>query len=927
MADKSGTIQSSSYSIARTDVYWEATAGTGGCTVKATLKAVNTGGYYLQMTNYGTAYLTIDGEKKTTTGNAYSASSNGTANFLTFSKWISYTGNKNITIEGYIPANYMTNGTKVSDSKASATIALPKVGSAPTLTKITAPTTQVISETTSTITVTWEKATSYNNSCTYGIGVSINGGAYSWVYPDNNIDTTSYTYTVSNKTQGTTYKFAVVAANDVAQSNIIESDTVTLNKLEPPTISTLNTYNPYVASSLSIPLSGGSQLNGSTFYRCAALYYGDEQLVVVVPTSKNNTSVSLIYSTDNYLTKLGKTKYSDMFKVVAWSQNDNGSKSSLVTQTFTVNINTDDGATPTLGAPTLSGGAFSNPATCFIKGISTLTITSATGAARRAPSGVTLSYSIRVSGSYSQGGQSASWSDLSAGTKTITVTCTDSRGLSTSVTKQCVIQDYSPPTIKSMSVARLDNPQTSAKAIYELYYSPIYQYTDVNTKGNQLNGINSQQYRLNEGAWGNYTSGTVITGLSVDTLYKFQLRCADKVNTSKYTTSSQYTIYTITHELSLRKGRLGINCVPQAGYALDVVGKGRVTLGIESPLNTSSYVQGSAGRAIINSTNTAGGYTTFLKGNSTNGAFTLNTYKDVVRIGYQSKDTIDAGMNTLTNYIDILQEDGTSVFNSIKAKDQIRIGSTFGAGEGTIQGIGLVASDAYNDAGIDLSSANPYIDFHANNSSSDYTHSIWADSSNLNFFGNVKMRDKLIVSGTGDIDTAWCGNTYFPSYGTDSQWIAFYTAGDNNTRYAWMGRNGSTNTRFYFTGEDNITQFYFNKDIYAPNLADTGWVVLWESSPTSASKLVYRKKNGIVTVFANSNGALSIAKNNWIDMSQKLPSDCRPNFELIGAGTSKSTTGYYVQFNIKTDGTVSIYNTNPNSACSYWSFVITYAVD
>ena len=108
---------------------------------------------------------------------------------------------------------------------------------------------------------------------------------------------------------------------------------------------------------------------------------------------------------------------------------------------------------------------------------------------------------------------------------------------------------------------------------------------------------------------------------------------------------------------------------------------------------------------------------------------------------------------------------------------------------------------------------------------------------------------------------------------------------------------------------------------------DTGWVVLWEASATSASKFVYRKKNGIVTVFANSNGALSIAKNNWIDMSQKLPSDCLPNFELIGTGTSKSTTGYYVQFNIKTDGTVSIYNTNPNAACSYWSFVATYAVD
>ena len=121
---------------------------------------------------------------------------------------------------------------------------------------------------------------------------------------------------------------------------------------------------------------------------------------------------------------------------------------------------------------------------------------------------------------------------------------------------------------------------------------------------------------------------------------------------------------------------------------------------------------------------------------------------------------------------------------------------------------------------------------------------------------------------------------------------------------------------------DNTNYKYLIEEIH-----DTGWVVLWEASATNASKLVYRKKNGIVTVFANSNGALSIAKNNWIDMSQKLPSDCCPNFELVGVGTSKSTSGYYIQFNIKTDGTVSIYNTNPNSACSYWSFVATYAVD
>ncbi len=158
--------------------------------------------------------------------------------------------------------------------------------------------------------------------------------------------------------------------------------------------------------------------------------------------------------------------------------------------------------------------------------------------------------------------------------------------------------------------------------------------------------------------------------------------------------------------------------------------------------------------------------------------------------------------------------------------------------------------------------------------------------------------------------------------------------GDKSVTQIFIGNDTNANDMYYRSGYN--TEWYGTwkrildttnyKDLIE-EIHDTGWVVLWEASATSASKFVYRKKNGIVTVFANSNGALSIAKNNWIDMSQKLPSDCCPNFELIGAGTSKSTTGYYVQFNITTDGTVKIYNTNPNSACSYWSFVTSYAVD
>lgn len=795
----SGSINNGASGVSLT-LSWSSTAGTGGSTVNANLIAKNASNVYMSAHVYGGYSLTINGTSKSGSGAALSGSYGGSVTLLSNSVWVAYTGNKSITISG--SANF--SGITISgigtlgNQTVSTNAALDKVGSVPTLTKITAPTTQVVSETTSSITVTWEKATSYNNACTYAIGVSINGGAYSYVYPDNNIDTTSYTYTVSNKTQGTTYKFSVVAANDVGQSNVIESGTVTLNKLEPPTIADIATYNPYVTSALSVSLSGGSQLDGSAFYRCAALYYGDTQLVSVVPSSTNNTSISLTYSTANYLSQLGTKKYSDTFKVVAWSQNSNGSKSATVSKEFTVNINSDDGATPTLGAPTLSGGALGNASTCFIKGVSTLTVTSATGAARRAPSGTTLSYSIGINGSYSQSGSSASWSDLSAGTKTITVTCTDSRGLSTSVTKQCVIQDYKLPTITVSSVARLDSPNTSAKAVYTINYTSIYQYTDVNTKGNQLNGVNSQQYRLNGGTWTNYTSGTAITGLSTDTLYKFELRCTDKVKTSTYCQTQVYTIPTIKHEMSLRKGRLGINCVPQSGYALDVAGKGRFTTGIESSVNTSSYLSGSKGtNVLVNSTATGADYKTFLSGASTNGRFSLSMYQDRVMVGYQAQSSIDEGTNALTKYINLLQEDGTSVFNTIRCSGDVRVGSTFGAGEGTIAGIGLKS-----EGGIELSGSTPYIDFHYNNSSDDYTYRILASDNGLKMvspYSDNHPDDILTINKAFPIGAVYITyNNNNPSNFLGGTWVQF---GQGRVLMGQgEGNDGSTSMSFTTVG-------------------------------------------------------------------------------------------------------------------------------
>ena len=574
----SGSFSNGSSQNCKLVINWSSSKGTGGSTVSATLVGQNQNNAYFsaRVYNYG---ITINGSSNSGTNAALSSSTNGSANFISHSVWVGYTGNKSITISGY--ANFGDAGIwSLSNQTISGTAALDKVGSAPTMGSVTSPGTGIISETTNTITVTWNKATSYNNACTYGVGVSINGGAYSFYYPDSNINTTSWTYTIPNKTQGTTYKFCVWAANDVSTSGYQYSGTVTLNSLSPPSIVGLpNPFNPYSSTSFTISLSGGSQASGEGFMRRADVYMtnasGNQVKWYCGTPSTGNTSITVTVPQADVINALGSGRYTAKIYAIAWIENSRGTRSGYVTGETTVNINSDGGATPTLGAPTLSGGAFNNASTCFIKGVSTLKVTSATGSLRRAPSGTTLSYKISITGGSTVNSTSASYSNLSAGVKTITVTCTDSRGLSASVTKQCRIQDYAVPSIYNISLARLDSPNTSAKFTYSISYSPIYQYTEVNTAGNQLNGISSQQYSLNNGSWTNTSSGTTLTGLSTDSTYTLKLRVTDSVG--KTTTTGTYTIPTVAHLLSMRKNRVGINCVPQEGYALDVGGKTRVS--------------------------------------------------------------------------------------------------------------------------------------------------------------------------------------------------------------------------------------------------------------------------------------------------------------------------------------------------------------
>lgn len=573
----SGVITGSGWGV-QARIVWSSTKGTSGSTVKATLYAQNVSGFYWHATVNNGYSLTINGSKVSGNTAALSSTADGKATLISHSASVSYTGDKSITISGTIDCSNVYSNSRaeyIGTRSASKTVALDNVGSKPTTPTVSAPTTAFVSETGTTVTIKWSKSTSYNNSGGYYVELSKDGGSYSKIKIITSLSTVSTTYDIPSGTNKT-YRFRVCAYNDIGSSSYSYSGTLTTNSMSAPTIGTISTYNPYVTSTLSIPLSGGSQANGSSFKRMAALYYGSTKLATCTAPSNGNTTASITYSAANFASKLGTTKYTDKFTIKAWSENSNGTKSSTVSKDFIVDLNTDGGATPSLSNPTLSGGALGYPATCFIVGISSLTVISATATARRSPSGTTITYKIECTGKSSKSSKSATFSDLSSGVKTIRVTATDSRGLSTTKTVYCRFQSYAKPTLTITSGERLASPNTSAKVTYTVKYSNIYSYANgYDQQGTQLNGINTQQYSLNGGTWTSYTSGSTIEGLSTGSSYEIRIRISDKVQPTVYRTNG-VTIPTTESLLSLRSKRIGINCIPESGYALDINGNTRI---------------------------------------------------------------------------------------------------------------------------------------------------------------------------------------------------------------------------------------------------------------------------------------------------------------------------------------------------------------
>ena len=184
----------------------------------------------------------------------------------------------------------------------------------------------------------------------------------------------------------------------------------------------------------------------------------------------------------------------------------------------------------------------------------------------------------------------------------------------------------------------------------------LMQYADGNVEYWLIPTNNSYQYfgLYNIEIWNHRNVGTVETTLTnVATLPDANvtfLNTANGINTNSGLVTG-FTCSSVTATPAYLYDR----------YSLPLAG-GTMTNTINSSKVTSTFLAGNQGGSIINSTAAAGGYVMVDKTNSTNGYFTHGTYQDKHLLQYTAKTTVDAGTNSVTKSVTLLDEAGNSSF-------------------------------------------------------------------------------------------------------------------------------------------------------------------------------------------------------------------------------------------------------------------------
>lgn len=223
----------------------------------------------------------------------------------------------------------------------------------------------------------------------------------------------------------------------------------------------------------------------------------------------------------------------------------------------------------------------------LIQGYSKLTVTPGTATAKNGAS--IVSYSAVCSGvtrSNTTGAALTLGEIGTSGTRDITLTVTDSRGYTASITKSVTVVAYSKPKINSASLRRTNDIETEMQLVFDGSISPI------TVGGTQKNSLLYVRYRYKLTSATSYNSYTSILGsvtatgtsfsfsnlelcnLNSESSYDFHLQIRDKLD-SLTSLDLYFVVSQGTPLVALRKKMVGIN-TPNPEAALHVVGNVKV---------------------------------------------------------------------------------------------------------------------------------------------------------------------------------------------------------------------------------------------------------------------------------------------------------------------------------------------------------------
>lgn len=223
----------------------------------------------------------------------------------------------------------------------------------------------------------------------------------------------------------------------------------------------------------------------------------------------------------------------------------------------------------------------------LIQDYSRLTVTPGTATARNGAS--IVSYSAVCSGvtkSNTTGAALSLGTIGTSGTRDITLTVTDSRGYTASVTQSVTVVPYSKPRVSSVSLRRTNDIETEMQLVFNGSISPI------TVDGAQKNSLLYVRYRYKLTSASSYNAYTSILGsvtatgssfsfsnlelcnLDSESSYDFHLQIRDQLN-SLTSLDLYFVVSQGTPLVALRKKMVGIN-TPSPEAALHVVGDTRI---------------------------------------------------------------------------------------------------------------------------------------------------------------------------------------------------------------------------------------------------------------------------------------------------------------------------------------------------------------